>query len=190
MAKQIDTITALVYELAEYLKTALPELEDVKTEFPTANDELNYPCITITAGNPGYVPLDPYLFEQGETLNHRTLAKYVIGEYDATLQLDLWTGSKPERAALRERLNLALNPRAHEGFTGLGLMLKQYHNSWANLSSDGVGIADAEASSQRGEWRATINVLANCRAISVADQPVIETTEVTVGVTETDLETE
>ena len=194
--EQTDAMTALVYELMAHLKSKISDLE-VLSEFPEPNLELSMPTVSIQAGQPEYRAMDPYQFVLGDVVDHLAPLKTVIGAYDTVLQLDLWTGSKPERGILREKVIQALNPRSLEGISGLGLKLSRYHDSWANLTIDGIGIDDSEASSQRSEWRSTINVLANCRAIATGDTPVIEetelqmqTTEFPINETDVDFETE
>jgi hypothetical protein len=143
----------------------MPSLSQVVYDFPAANVPLSMPSLSLFASAPEYTPLDPYPLSSSEVDDEPTqrVLKYVVGMYDVPLQLDLWCRDKVERSNLLEEFMDAINPIIIPG--GVSLQLTGYHGVWCRYDLTGFQQDDGEASSQRGEWRVRINVLANTRAV-------------------------
>lgn len=181
MANLISASEAIVNQLATYLQSAMPELAQVLEDWPAASQVLKYPSLTIFSNKPTLMNLMPYeLSRSAPDLQNRTVVKWIVGEYDFKLQLDLWAASKKERNDLYDlffqKFNRDINPM------GLGLQLEKYHGIWCRYDMTGYSFEDGEAASQRREWRAKIDIVANCRAI-------LEQTLYAMKVIETDVET-
>jgi hypothetical protein len=175
VAPRPNAVKSILEALGKSLKAAMPSLQAVGYEFPAPNVGLKYPSLTILAGNPVFTPLDPYLLEQSDTEGHKASVARVVGSYDLTLQLDLWCRDKVERANLWEEFFAAINPEITP--MGLSLQLDGYYGIWCRYDLTGYALDDSEVSSQRGEWRARINVLANTRAVLEKTEFVIDTIE-------------
>jgi hypothetical protein len=151
-------------------------VEQVLEEFPEANNELIYPALSIiTQGTPEFSPeLSPYLLEEieePEVGEHKAPAKYVVGSYDLTLQVDIWCGSKEERFTAYDQFFAALNKQFQP--MGLSLQLVDYHNVWARYDLSGHTFDDSAAGSQRNEWRVKCNVLVHCRAVVEREEFIV-----------------
>lgn len=175
MSNKNDTVTeALVRDLGKYLKTAVPELSAVYDDFPSANQQLDMPCATIYASRPLFTTMMPYVVAKGaKDDQNRALVTRVFGQWDVTLQLDLWCKTKLERHELFQKLVLALNPNIST--SGLSLQLMDYHAQWARFDMGKNELVDSEQASQRGEWRVRIDVVANVKACKVSlDYLIVE----------------
>lgn len=171
---------AMIYSIGKHLEENMPRLEQVLFEFPGPNLKLKYPSLTVTSGNPAFSPLDPYLLSQGETDNHKASVKRVVGRYDLNMQLDFWARNKEERYILLEEFFVAFNSQVEP--MGLSLQLEDYHDLWCRFSMDGYTLEDGEVSSQRGEWRARVAILANTMAVIEKDEFIIETVQSTLRI--------
>jgi hypothetical protein len=168
-------VQAVIEALGVHLKAGMPSLEQVLYEFPAANLLLKYPSLSITIGEPQFMATDPYLLSSGDIVNNKALVKRIVGQYDFQLQLDLWCRSKPERFKMYEEFFSAFNAEIIP--MGLSLQLSKYHGVWCRYDMIGYIPVEDEAASQRGEWRARINLLANTRAVREKSEFIIDTIE-------------
>jgi hypothetical protein len=171
----LSCVKAVLENLGRHLKSKMPHLAQVIYEFPSANVQLRYPSISILAGNPQFTPLHPYLLTQGQTQNNKASVKRVVGAYDFELQLDLWCRDKFERFSMYEEFFQAFNSQIMP--MGLSLKMSDYYDVWCRYDLIGYDLDDSEISSQRAEWRARINLLANTRAVIEKTEIVVETIE-------------
>lgn len=172
--------------LAAHIKALVPRLHKIILEFPEPNQVLDYPCLTIDTGEPKFQALQPYEMNDPVLVpvNHSADVKWVVGIYDFKIQLDLWTRNKEERDDIYHLLFEALNPNITP--MGLSLRLTDYYNVWCRYDLDGFSFPDAERASQQGEFRAKIDLLANCKAIRQNKSRVMETIENNVQVLDDD----
>lgn len=161
-AKQ-TAVKAMIEALGVHLRANMPSLAQVIYDFPAPNVKLLYPSVSLISPNPLFTPTDPYILEQGSIVRNKATVAYVVGTWETSLQIDLWARDKVERSNLLEEFFLAINPEIKP--MGLSLQLSKYHDIWARFDMTGNSLEDSEVSSQRAEWRAKINVLANTRAI-------------------------
>lgn len=171
----------VVETLSEYIKAEIADL-DITDEWPNHNDELNYPALSITTvGNGEYRSFgNKKLLSQVEdpenpTIN--TINIYSVGQYDITLQLDLWTGNKERRGEYLEKLMNVLDKQFIDSGkpSGLSLVLKEYHGIIARYDHTGYNYVDGGQSAQRGEWRVKIDILVNfVRAVVKIESKMVE----------------
>lgn len=169
-------VKSVVENLGKYLKQYMPNLNQVIYEFPAPNVQLVYPSISIITGDPEFVPhSNPILLETGTIENNKARIKRIVGSYDFNLQLDLWCRDKFERFSMYEEFFSAFNRVVAP--MGLSLQMLDYHGVWCRYDLTGYKTDDMEVSSQRSEWRATIGILANTRAVIETTEAIIETIE-------------
>lgn len=162
--------------LGKQLQDNMPSLAKVIYAFPSANVSLQYPSISIILTRPEFLPIQREIFEQSDISDDfKSEVKYINGEYDLALQLDLWCRDKVERFALYEELMDALNPNSE--LKGLSLKLEKYHGVYCRYDMIDMLFSDNEGASQRAEWRLTVNVLANTRSIKAESEYMIDTIE-------------
>lgn len=180
----------VVKRLAVFLKSAMPDLKQILEEFPEASENLDYPSISIFAGEPTHRPQAPVLVHQDDVVAPAKIkTKYIVGEYEWKFQIDLWASSKKQRHDLYQKFYDAFSNRWP--IMGLSLTLSEYHDVICSYDITGYRFDDSEAGSQRKEWRAKIAVMANCDAIKARDEFAILQTEVTVetkDIAESDLD--
>lgn len=170
----------VVKRLALYLKAQMTDLAQVLEDFPEANQALNYPCLSVMTGTPKHLPRAPQFVSSVAGTSPALTSKYVVGDYEWSLQLDLWCSSKEERHALYEKFYNAFNSQWPT--MGLSLTLSEYHGEICRYDLSDYKFDDSEAGSQRKEWRTKIVVLANCQAIKTHDEFAVITTELTTEV--------
>lgn len=170
----LTPLKSIVRELGDYLKAEMPSLADVLEDFPSANEEMQLPALSIFSGQPKYASeLAPYLFTAIPTadVNHKAPVKLVVGQYDFEMQIDIWCGTKEERFKLYDEFFAAINKLQIP--MGLSLVLVDYHNTVARYDISGHRFDDSEAGSQRAEWRVKVDLLATCKAIMERDEFII-----------------
>lgn len=164
-----ESITEVVPKaLGAYLLGAIRDLKEAYTEFPSANQRLEMPSVSIHVASPEFANLQPYPSGKRGTVpalpaDQKTKIDYVVGMYNFTVQVDLWARSKEERRDLYDLLFNALNPDIVTN--GLVLTLEDYFNQLCSYLYVRHNMADSEERSQRDEWRVTLELLANCKAI-------------------------
>lgn len=171
-----DFVKAAVDALASHVSSNIGELEDVYTEWPNMNEELALPSISILSQPSSFAKCTPYLEEKGSVSNHQATDQYVIGQYDISLQVDIWAKYKPERASIYQKF-FDLFHADLEG--GMNLKLTDYFDQWCSFTQVGYRFPDGPESATRQEWRAIIDIEATCKAIVERDDYIItETPEI------------
>jgi hypothetical protein len=174
----------VVKRLALFLKQKMPELQEVLEDWPEPNIALKYPALSIFSGPPvihRHLQTVKKTIEEIDGEDVKSSVKYVVGDYEWRMQLDIWSGSKPERHRLYESFYRAFNDqfvRDEMETLGISLRLENYHNIIARYNLVSFAFDDSEAGSQRKEWRTKIVVLVNCDAILEKEQFKIVETQV------------
>jgi hypothetical protein len=166
-----------IKSLANYLRTELPDVQ-VLEDWPDPKEQLSMPTISIIAsGNRGYTHCFPQFWKKTVNEENALLddVVYRVGQYDFTLQLDLWCEYKVQRGELYERVHDALNKQfLTDSPAGLSLELEDYHDLIARFDQAGYTYLDSEENSQRSEWRVKIDVLVNHSRLAVKTQSRME----------------
>ena len=164
--------------LGEYLLENVDGLREYYDQFPSSNMTLRTPSVSILMQSPEFTPraeiypveaLDP-----ANISNNKAQINYVVGEYDAKIQMDLWTGNKEERDDLTDALFNALNPDIEP--MGLRLTLEEYFGCIAEMLYVRHNFEDNEITSQTDEWRTTFEILVACKAVRTKKEFIITTT--------------
>jgi len=163
-----ESISEVVpYQLGKYLKDNVPGVKEFYDEFPNASQSFKMPSVSVIIKNTDFAPqATPYPAAQigpGDITNNKANLLYVVGDWDFTIQLDLWAGSKEERDDFFDATFNALNPKISP--MGLTLELSEYFGTLCDYLYVGHSFSDSEESSQKDEWRATLNVVATCKAL-------------------------
>jgi len=163
---------AVTSSLAQFLAQAVPELEQVIPEWPSPNLTLKYPSLTVTtAGSIRLAIGMGYQASMGPIEDNQSDVKYIGGQFELRLQLDLWAQNKPQRSMIFEKVLRVLNP--DPTIMGIRIQLNNYHQEWASYSATGYEIPDNAESSQRQEWRTIISVDVLCNAIFEKSEYII-----------------
>jgi hypothetical protein len=151
--------------LTAFLRQNMPSIKAALEGWPSPNQQLVYPSVTVVTRIPKYTPLSPYVISKDpvsltdNTMKYRTM----VGMYDLSIQLDIWTSYKIQRDQMVEELIHAFN--VDPAVPGIRIQLADYFNEWAQLSISSVQYVDDEQAVQRNEWRAMVQVLSNLRVI-------------------------
>lgn len=178
---------AILEALGTHLKTAMPKIKAIAYDWPNPNVALQYPCVTITTGQPKFENMMPEFLSRSATIGTKATARYEVGNYEFSLQVDIWCGSKEERFRIYDDFFKALN--AEVEVMGLALQLSKYYDIFARYDLVGYDFNDGEEPSQRAEWRARLEVRASCKAILEKTQYIItQPIEGAAEITDNDIE--
>lgn len=174
---------SVVKELAKFLKTNMPDIQEAFAEFPAANQTLKMPCLSVITRNQNYTGINPYVVSKvlPQESPAPQIAKVMkaVGIWVITLQVDIWAAYKPKREQLIQQLIRAFNQNMD--VPGISLKLGSYFDEWVRFSLSGeIQKNGDEEGSQRGEWRAIATITCDCRQIEEYVAPVITTIENTV----------
>jgi hypothetical protein len=174
----IPSDMAAIRGLQKYLEQEMTELNSVYDEFPNHNEKMVLPCASvITVGTPTLTNLMPYTLKKEVDPDNadNDLVYDVIGQYDARIQLDLWTEYKIQRGRLLDIFDNALNKQQIESDlpSGLSLILSDYYSAIARYDNVGYTYMDSEENSQKDEWRVKVDLLVNYPKIKVKSIPRI-----------------
>lgn len=182
-----DPISAAVDALVSFLQAQIPGLT-ILTEWPYANQQLQYPSLTITTGKVDSVPLNPpeQIAVTTPDINNQVVATEVISELDATFQLDLWTRTKLERRTVLGQIQSAFSAQqmdtsGNNNPQGISLRMGNYFNAWVRYDLVTSEFRDDEQAAERQERRARMSVLVNCREIRQRTYYAMRTIQVTVN---------
>jgi len=175
-----ESVTKEIVERLGKVIASRVNLARVIYEWPSANLALQYPTLSIiTKANPRFENFSPYLWENSTpNAAKRTESKYVVGAYEWPLQLDLWTKNKEQRHDLYQKIFQAFMEDINA--PGIAATMENYHDALARYDFIGFQYQDEEISAQRNEWRVTMDVLAQCKAIVTKDEFAIITTQVSL----------
>lgn len=193
MGNVTSALDEVIFRLAEEVRARVPEIKQVLEEWPNANQELQYPALSIlSATNVQQTPCHPYLLEVGTIdAQNKSINKWIVGNFDWKLQLDVWCGNKPERNTMHEAISTKLFVGQFldsiNEITGISLQLLNYHNILCRYDLVGYRFDDSEAGSQRQEWRIKMDVLAHCKQIVEKEEFQIVETEITDEFINTDI---
>lgn len=161
---------ALAEALAAKLRTAVPSFAEVYPEWPEMNQQLVYPSCAITTREPVYTRCAPYLLSIGDVVNNQATSIYCVGEFEARVQLDIWTRYKIERDTFYDRVFQVLEPASG---LGLALQLSDYFDQWATVTQLSFKFDENPEAVARKEWRVFVELAVTCKAISTAQDYVI-----------------
>lgn len=163
---------APIHELVEYMKANIESLKKVYLEWPNHNESLEMPCASIlTVGSPEYTPKMPSLWK-----NEAGLSYYFVGEYNLTLQLDLWAEYKQTRGELMESVFDLFDKQFQDSGKSLGISLPmtEYFDTIARYDLTGYNYGDNEEGSQRDEWRSKLTVLVNFQRVITKSESTMD----------------
>jgi hypothetical protein len=178
-----------IKSLAKYLKEELPNVQ-ILDDWPDPKVTLAMPTISIIAvGKRDYTHHFPQFWKKSVNPENANLddVVYRVGQYDFTLQLDLWCEYKAQRGELYELVHDALNKEFlnQDRPAGLSLVLDDYYDLIARFDQSGYTYLDSEENSQRSEWRVKIDVLVNHSKLTVKTQSRIAEITVTEQIADT-----
>ena len=164
-------LDSAIFTLAEHFRALYDDLQ-VLEEFPEPNRQLEIPSMAISSpGTPEIVNLMPTLHKKTVNEDDQNFydAVYNIGQYNVSLQIDLWTEYKSRRFEWYEYIMKGFDHQFINGDLpqGLSLTMDDYHDAIARYDVVGYNYGDNEESSQRSEWRMTLNVLATFPRLQV-----------------------
>jgi hypothetical protein len=179
-------ITCCLNALANYLTTQIVGLTVYK-EWPSANQVLAYPSVTIFTGQVKGMNRTPEQMAITEPdVNNQVVVTEILGEYDAKMQLDLWCANKFQRDTVLGQIFDAINLAATDdtgdnNAAGLSLQLTDYFDDYVRFDIDGFTYVDDMAAAERQERRVKIDLLLNCRAIKDRTLYAITQVQASIG---------
>jgi hypothetical protein len=170
-----ESITEIISKrLGQYLVEEIGSLKEYYAEFPQSNRDLKMPSVSIIAATSDFRPITPYPCEEvnpADIVNNKTLFKWAVGIYDFSIQLDIWARNKEERDDLFDATFNAMNPNITP--MGLSLVMDEYFDQRVEYLYTKHDFPDGELNSQTDEWRATLTLLATCKAVRTRREFII-----------------
>jgi len=182
----------VIETLADFLKVQMPILREVYEDFPNPDERIKVPSASILTLNPVFeAEKNPFEIEiPVPDSNNEFEIKWVVGNYQFPLQLDLWGASKKERHELFEDAFFALNQNVEP--QGINLKMNGYFGLTAHYFITNYRLSDTEGASQRRERRATIEMTADTLGVVEKKEFAIVSTMVNdtgeVNITEEDIQ--
>lgn len=175
-----ESITEILPKaLGKYLLDEVSGLKDYYDQFPAPNRSIDMPSVSILFQTPEFTPESvPYLVnpvDPSQVQSSKSRVKWVVGQYEGRVQLDLWTRNKEERDDLTDAIFNALNPNITP--MGLTLELDEYFGVLCDYLYVGHGFEDSEITSQTDEWRTIFEILISCKAVRERREFIIEDSE-------------
>jgi len=173
-----ESITEVVTTaLADWIEDNSKSIRQTLIDFPEPNFRLEMPSISVIAPRMEFEPRNnPYLqnpVNPDEIKDSQAQVNWIIGDYEMSLQLDLWCGNKEELDDVFSELFEILNPGIKPG---VNIKMPQYFNAICSFLYVSHDRNNEERESTQDEWRITLNVLATCKAIRSRKQFIIEET--------------
>jgi hypothetical protein len=174
----------VVKALCAFLAANMPSIQKAYDNWPSPNQTLDMPCLSVFTRSPQFRPTAPYTIWKGapDATTNQVQYRRVMGQWDFSFQLDLWAPYKPQREILLAELvdAFSLDPQRH----GIFVELSDYFDEWVEFVLENPEFVDDEAGSQRNEWRVRTTVRANCRAVREFTGYFMETIENDLTVTD------
>lgn len=168
-----ESITDIVLEtLGAYLKSNVSGVRQVIHGFPEPNINMKFPSISVLSKKPGYAGVDPYEYSKGQVSGTKAKVKFVVGQYDWKIQVDLWHLTREELDDLYEKFFSAVNPDIPDK-SGLVLTMDKYHGNTCEYTMTAMQPMTEASESRRKQWRISIDLVANCLAIIEKEQYII-----------------
>lgn len=187
--KPPSAIAEVTTALKNKIKDRMPSIEQAYEDFPAANQELKFPSFSIFTQTPKFQSFDPYIFKVLPKLVSpdpnagKSPVLYAIGRYEFKFQLDFWCESKFQRHQILEEFVQAftdLNPTV-----GVNLKLEKYYDVFIHADFGEIAYDnDSEISSQRDEWRFTVDITTNMVCIKEKLESLMEIIENNLETTE------
>ena len=184
--KKSESVTDDVkLSLRKYFEANVRPLRQVLDGFPSSNQRLRTPSVTIYSSRTEFMPMiSPMVLKKGVVKDSKAQALWYVGDYDIDLKLDLWCGNKEELDDVYLEVFNALNPKIST--MGLELSLPNYYNIRASYLYMGhTEESNNEQDSRMDNWRYTLDVLTTCNAIRTRQEYIIENIEVKDEISET-----
>lgn len=154
--------------LVQFLEEAFAnEIEEetlnILEEWPSP--EYQNKCVTIavtTVGEGELQNLMPTVFNRQDNPEDTSqlLVDYLVGQYNLSIQVDVWTEYKATRNDWYEKIDDLLDSQFtnSEQSRGLSLRMVEYFEAIARYDQIGYNYSDSGESAQRSEWRVRFNI--------------------------------
>ena len=172
-----ESVTEIVPKvLGQYLLKNVDGLKDFYDQFPAPNRRISLPSVSVLFQTPDWtpqaVPNPVQKADPADIKSSRFTYQYITGQYDGSIQLDLWAKNKEERDDLTLAVHNALNPNIES--MGLVLPMEEYFDVLCSYLYVHHDFEDTEITSQTGEWRTKFDILISCKSVRESKQFVIE----------------
>lgn len=169
-AASIEIISAL----GDYLSQRM-RFKQTILGWPESSQKLSLPACSIIVKREKLIPHPPHLLNVNNISGNKGDSVYVTGEYEFSLQLDLWCKTSAERYDAKERLTQIFHSQDERVVPILRLVLPKYHKISAIYTLLGCSIPDSAATPLAQEWRVLVDITVSCSQIIVRDNEALIT---------------
>jgi hypothetical protein len=175
-APQIEILNAL----AEHL-TRLMRFKQTVIGWPDGSQKLTLPAVSMIVKKGRVNPFPPHVLGVTNIKDNAADTAYVTGEWEFSIQLDLWCKTSAERYDALERLTQVFFSQGERTVPIITLILPKYHKTRATYNMVSASIPDAAATPLAQEWRVMVEVMASCSQIIVRENEALITQDADVN---------
>jgi hypothetical protein len=159
----------MVESPAEEILTALSEYINRRVRFretiigwPDSSRKLSLPAVSFMVKTPRMRHFHSELQTLGTIKEGKADPIYVVGEWEFSIQMDLWLKTKAERYDALEKMFHVFYCGDDEPRPVLHIKLEKYHKTKASYYLRDYSIPDDSQTAINQEWRAIIDITATC----------------------------
>lgn len=164
----------ILNELAEYLQRHI-RVKQTVIGWPDGAQKLSLPAMSLHVKRAREVSYPPHMILAANIENNTADTSYLVGEFEFTIQLDLWCKTSAERYDALEKVRQIFHSQHDVPVPILNLPLAKYHKTMATYTMTGNSIPDSSATPLTQEWRVMVDILASCSQIATRENEKIIT---------------
>ena len=170
----MSEIYELVDELAKKLEP-ITGISKVYREWPRPDQKLTLPSISLVTSNSRLMNKPPVtVMATDDPDGVSTLETIWVGDYETSIQLDIWTEYKAQREDFYDKVMQVFDSSVYaDGTPSLKVKMSNYHDVWAAYYLGGFNYQDSPEMSLSGEWRLTMEIQANHPRVLRVNRPKI-----------------
>jgi len=163
----------LLKALGEDILIKIPEIKKFHNQWPSGQEALDMPCISlVTVGKPIITKRFPTRISETALEGNKVVSRYITGQWEHNIQLDLWCEYKETREKLLMQIVDYFDSQFKEsaGPQGLRLVIPEYFDSIASYILTGYTNLDSEDSSKLSEFRVKFDIIADSPKITEREE--------------------
>ena len=177
-----------IFEAVDILGTQLETIVGINKvfrEFPRPNEPLNPPSLSLISTSTKIEPRMPTVIKNTVDPDDQNdvTSTFILGEYQLSLQLDLWTEYKKERESFYSKIIDIFDSQIASGRSlGLKLQMANYHDVIASYDLLSYNYQDDSNRSLMGEWRIMFEISAHFPRVEEREFPKMRNVSITENI--------
>lgn len=156
----------------------IPELNKFFPQWPSGQEAMDMPCLSIIAvGTPAFTMRHHVGLNMAPSETEgKNLVRYITGDWEHKLQIDLWCEYKAQRELILQKIVDYFDSQFVSGDqpSGVRLSMPDYFDSIASYILKGYNYMDSEDSAKTSEWRVKFDVVCDSPKVVEKDEYVMK----------------